>query len=253
MCAVRDENFYVVHGWMINRLHLKGNELKLYAIIYGFSQTAGQEFNGSLQYLSDWLNSTRPSVKRCLLSLQEKGLLTKEDVFTNGVKTCKYRCIPFGNGVTEMITGCSQNDNGVLSKRERGCSQNDNGGVVKMGTNNIPDNIPDIHNENNVGDKTPTTPPEKRTRFVPPTVEEVDAYCRERGNHVDAQRFYDYYAASGWKRGKTPIKDWRACVRTWERSEIRPQPQRAQDDRKRIKTAQEHSAGQHASGFGWGD
>lgn len=58
-----------------------------------------------------------------------------------------------------------------------------------------------------------------RSRFVPPSVEEVQAYCAERRNGVDARRFVDYYSVSGWKRGKTPIKDWKACVRTWERGE----------------------------------
>lgn len=57
-----------------------------------------------------------------------------------------------------------------------------------------------------------------RTRFSPPSVDEVRAYCAERGNTVDAERFCDYYTANGWVQGKgKPIKDWRATVRTWER------------------------------------
>lgn len=54
-------------------------------------------------------------------------------------------------------------------------------------------------------------------RFVRPTVDEVRAYCRERNNSVDAERFVDYYESKGWLVGKTPMKDWRAAVRTWER------------------------------------
>ena len=57
------------------------------------------------------------------------------------------------------------------------------------------------------------------TRFTPPTREEVAAYCRERGNRVDANRFVDYYTANGWRVGKNPMKDWRATVRTWERAD----------------------------------
>lgn len=53
-------------------------------------------------------------------------------------------------------------------------------------------------------------------RFVPPTVDEVTAYCRERQNNVDPQRFIDFYASKGWKVGNQPMKDWKACVRTWE-------------------------------------
>ena len=57
------------------------------------------------------------------------------------------------------------------------------------------------------------------TRFLPPTVEEVALYCAERHNHVNASKFVDYYTANGWKVGKSPMKDWKAAVRTWERSE----------------------------------
>lgn len=58
-------------------------------------------------------------------------------------------------------------------------------------------------------------PPVKR--FIKPTAEEVRAYCAERGNHVDAQAFVDFYAAKGWKVGSVPMKDWQAAVRTWEK------------------------------------
>lgn len=58
----------------------------------------------------------------------------------------------------------------------------------------------------------------KRKNFVPPSVEEVSAYCRERGNSVDPNAFVDFYTSKGWMVGKTGMKDWRAAVRTWERS-----------------------------------
>lgn len=57
----------------------------------------------------------------------------------------------------------------------------------------------------------------EKERFTKPTFDEVDAYCRERNNGVDADRFVSYYEANGWKVGKNPMKDWRAVVRTWER------------------------------------
>lgn len=55
-------------------------------------------------------------------------------------------------------------------------------------------------------------------RFTPPTLEEVKAYCAERKNNVDAQRFVDYYTSNGWLVGKNKMKDWKAAVRTWERN-----------------------------------
>lgn len=71
----------------------------------------------------------------------------------------------------------------------------------------------------------------KRKSFSPPTLEEVRAYCQERKNGIDPQRFIDYYAARGWelKQGQK-VKDWQACVRTWERSTEKPKERPAASD-----------------------
>lgn len=69
------------------------------------------------------------------------------------------------------------------------------------------------------------SPSGNRERFAPPTVSDVAAYCQERGNTVDPQRFVDFYASKGWRVGSQPMKDWKAAVRTWERREP-PQGQR---------------------------
>lgn len=60
---------------------------------------------------------------------------------------------------------------------------------------------------------------DKRKRFTRPTFEEVEQYCHERNNKVNAQRFLDYYDSNGWKVGKNPMKDWKAAVRNWERED----------------------------------
>ena len=59
----------------------------------------------------------------------------------------------------------------------------------------------------------------KAKRFRPPTAEEVAAYCQERGNSVNPQKFIDHYTGNGWMRGKTKMKDWKAVIRTWEQNE----------------------------------
>ena len=62
-------------------------------------------------------------------------------------------------------------------------------------------------------DKKPKAPSK---RFVPPTVEQVREYCDSRCNNVDANKFVAHYETAGWKRGNTSIKNWKACVHTWE-------------------------------------
>lgn len=78
--------------------------------------------------------------------------------------------------------------------------------------------------QNKDKDKTKDIPPmspqgdaREKTRFVPPTVDEVRAYCQERRNGIDPEAFVAFYASNGWKVGKNAMKNWRAAVITWER------------------------------------
>ena len=60
--------------------------------------------------------------------------------------------------------------------------------------------------------------PTKAKRFVKPTLSEIEQYCIERKNNVNAEQFYDYYESNGWKVGKNSMKNWKAAVRTWEKN-----------------------------------
>lgn len=79
-------------------------------------------------------------------------------------------------------------------------------------------NIEKEYNNNNIGEKKFSPTPTKKKKFVKPSLDDVRAYCQERQNNVDAERFVDYYEANGWKVGKNPMKDWKAAVRTWEKN-----------------------------------
>lgn len=87
---VKNENHFQVQGWMVNELKLKGSELIIYAIIYGFSQDGQSKFTGSLQYLADWTNSTKQNCMNHLKSLIDKDLIEKEELEINNNKYCKY-------------------------------------------------------------------------------------------------------------------------------------------------------------------
>ena len=74
----------------------------------------------------------------------------------------------------------------------------------------------DIEKEKEIDSSASTTT--KRKRFEKPTLSQITQYCLERNNNVNAEQFYDYYESNGWKVGKNAMKDWKACVRTWERN-----------------------------------
>lgn len=119
---IGERNHIVLHSFMVNELNLKGNELIIYACIYGFSQNAeNQMFTGSLQYLADWTNSTKQGVMKALKNLIEKGFIKKNDKFINGVKFCEYYATEF---------------NGVCNKVERGMQQSLTGGSKQSLPNN---------------------------------------------------------------------------------------------------------------------
>ena len=78
-------------------------------------------------------------------------------------------------------------------------------------------------------DNTPLDPP-KGKRFKAPTVAEVEAYCRERNNDVNAEQFVDFYISKDWMVGKNKMKDWRAAVRNWEKRNQEKRPKNAFSD-----------------------
>lgn len=104
---MQDSNYYQVSGWMINRLNLKGTELQIYAIIYGFSQDGESEFTGNIRYLSEWTSSTKKTIITALKSLVEKDIIIKNTVDMNGVIFNRYKAnLSIVNGEKEVNPQC---------------------------------------------------------------------------------------------------------------------------------------------------
>jgi hypothetical protein len=86
------------------------------------------------------------------------------------------------------------------------------------------DNVNDNDNDNgstNVDNNKKEKEIQKKKKFIKPTIAEVEAYCKERQNYVNAEAFVDFYESKGWKVGNSPMKDWKAAVRTWEKKDGR--------------------------------
>ena len=102
------------------------------------------------------------------------------------------------NAYTLMDTPCIQNGHSLDTQ-------------VRLGEDSL-----EVEKELEEGKSNNKSDKPTRKRFLPPTIEEVQAYCMERNNNVDAERFINHYTSNGWKVGKNPMKDWKAAVRTWE-------------------------------------
>ena len=79
-----------------------------------------------------------------------------------------------------------------------------------------------ILRDNNTSINTNTTYSNNKGRFKKPTVNDIKDYCLDRNNNIDAETFYDFYESKDWKVGKNKMKDWKACVRTWEKRNKKP-------------------------------
>lgn len=139
--------------------------------------------------------------RSALTTLKRAGIVT---VKLMGIPAKRYIKIEVEQLLHLLTTNDFNNGNTSFAETEEL-------GATKPQTNNNKDNN-NKNSNNEIGEKP------KRKRFVPPTVDEVRAYCIERKNKVDAQRFIDYYTANGWRVGKNKMQDWKAAVRTWERN-----------------------------------
>lgn len=84
-------NYIVIQGWMVTELNLSGNDLLVFALINGFSQDGESEFTGSIKYVCDWLNCSRPTAIKALQNLSEKNLLIKQIAYYNNVQFNRYK------------------------------------------------------------------------------------------------------------------------------------------------------------------
>jgi uncharacterized phage protein (TIGR02220 family) len=89
MAEINDNNYLVIQSFMVKDLQLKGNELLVYACIFGFSQN-GDGYRGGISYLKSWIGSSKNTVMNVLKSLESKGYITKEEVLKNNIKFCIY-------------------------------------------------------------------------------------------------------------------------------------------------------------------
>lgn len=133
---VFNENYITIQGFMVKELQLKGTELLIYALIYGFSQDGQSEFAGSRTYICEWFNISLPTVDKALDNLVKKGLISKRQEDINGVIFNRYKIIW---GVVKKLYGGSKetlHNNNIYN-----ISNNSNINIIEDINNNIINNI----------------------------------------------------------------------------------------------------------------
>ncbi len=145
----------------------------------------------SLKRISENTGLTYQQIRTSLDKLQKSGEINKQT-------TNKY----------SIITINKYNEYQELNKQITNNQQTNNNIIIKNNKNNkykesISKDIP-------------------KKVFIKPTIQEIIDYCKERNNNVIPEMFYNFYESKGWYVGKNKMKDWKACVRTWEQKERKP-------------------------------
>ena len=149
-------------------------------------------FVSSIPKMSDETSLTIREIRTAISHLKSTGEVTCKSYAKYTVFTVKNYC--------EYQQSDLQNDRQATGKRH----SND------MLTTTI--------EEYKEGNNKKEEPKGSKKKFIPQTVDDVRAYCQERNNKVDPQKFVDFYSCKGWMVGKNHMKDWKAAVRTWEKS-----------------------------------
>jgi hypothetical protein len=178
-------NYYSYIPAHIRYADITPNAKLLYAEITALLQMNGVCF-ASNQYFSKLYGKNKVTISRWISELKQNGFIKVSFTYKEGSNEIANRYIQI------CYEGISKNDKEVLTK-------------LLKNNNTI--------NNNNI------TYSNSKVRFKKPTLDDVKNYCILRNNNIDAEAFIDFYESKNWQIGKNKMKDWKACVRTWERRE----------------------------------
>ena len=146
---MKENNYITIPGFLRTRLDLKGSELIITALIYGYSQDGNSWFMGKTEYIAEWAGITDKNVLRSLKSLTEKGILEKKEMFVNNkAKRCYYRfnfeCAELQNSTVAGYQNgtVAGYQNGTVAEYQNGTvAEYQNGTVAELQNSTVNNNI----------------------------------------------------------------------------------------------------------------
>lgn len=213
---MKENNYITIPGFLRTRLDLKGSELIITALIYGYSQDGNSWFMGKTEYIAEWAGITDKNVLRSLKSLTEKGILEKKEMFVNNkAKRCYYRfnfeCAELQNSTVAGLQNSTVNnniDNNIFIDNIK--PENEFSGL-----------FPENENSENPQKLRGTTEPRKclfaNSRFA--KFEDFEK-CFEKPEFEQIDILYYYHSVADWSASKGRMqKDWIAQTRNFIRGD----------------------------------
>ena len=234
---LEDENYITIMGFMVSILKLKGSELLVYALIYGFSQDNQSKFYGSRKYIAEWFNCSLPTIDKALNGLLEKDLIIKETENINGVIFNRYRANKETlQGIKKLYRGSKETLHNIIEynninnmniiynwedNEKCECLTKENNICMRRSTYKINGkNYCNQHSRPIISKLLLKTNDEtiREKKFTKPTLEEIKLYINEKQLNVDAEQFYNYFEVGNWKDSKgNKVKNWKQKLLTWNK------------------------------------
>lgn len=202
------------------------NAKLLYGEITALCNEKGYCWAGN-DYFAKLYNKHKDTISDWVSQLVSGGFLTSEIIYKNGTKEIEKRILR----LTESIPLSAKTPTPPRGKSREGIGENTE-------ENNTMNSVLFTEVNNTVETK-------KRTVFKPPSVEDVAAYCKERNNNVDPENFCDFYQSKNWYVGKNKMKDWKAAVRTWEKTENKSAAPKNQNINRHQKAEEYKNSGKY--------
>jgi DNA-binding transcriptional ArsR family regulator len=181
---MKQPNYYAIISAEVRYdKNLTANAKLLYAEITALLNMNGECF-ATNKYFSELYGKSIVTISKWISELVANGYVSSSYKYKEGTKEIDRR---------------------YLSILKGGIKENDGEGIKE----NFKDNNTSINNN--------ITYSNNKGRFKKPTVNDITNYCIERNNNIDAESFFDFYESKNWMVGRNKMKDWKACIRTWER------------------------------------
>jgi len=180
------------HAWLDN-CSLPDNDNEL-AILSGLGER--------------WFNGSSIKIRACFEKKGNRLIQPRLKAEQEKQEAWREKCSEAGRKSAEARKNKDLDGKGSATSVERVVQPKSNSSVCSLQSSSSSSITPAKKNKEKSG-----------VRFTPPTLEQVKAYCDERGNNINPQLFIDHYETINWMRGKNKIKSWEACVRTWEQRE----------------------------------
>ena len=223
------------HDWLLTNSISSSARLLWFALMHYCNKTGWKrEFNVAISALELDTGLSKQSIIRARNALQQSGRIIVRT--RKGNQSAIYQMVPFAYHIGTQSNTQGGTQNVAYHRGTQNDTQSDTlpDTQADTQTDTLPDTQSDTIPRHRL-DKTrldrdippispkgecegPKCKPKASAKiFRKPTVEEIEAYCLERNNGIDAGEFYDFYESKGWMIGKSKMKDWKAAVRTWER------------------------------------